>query len=337
MKKIVNILFLLIISIILLTSCMKSLGIISGPDIAKDKKLIVYTSHKEEVYGPIIDEFETRTGIWVQVIDGGTNELLDKIANKNEDVIPDIMFGGGIDSLDSYSDYFEPYRYENSANLKGNFKSKNDKWTAFSELPIVIVYNNKLVYEPEVPKSWRDLLEERWMGKIAFADPNNSASSYTILNTIIQIMGKDDFSTIEKFYNSLGGRVLRGSGDVLNEVASGTRLIGITLEETALKKIAAGGDLSIVYPIEGTSSVPDGAAVILNAPHKENAYIFMDFIMGKEVQRLLVEENYRRTVRNDIEMDYSWMKNEIKLMDFDLNWAINNRDKIMNIWNGLIE
>lgn len=36
---------------------------------------MVYTSHKEEVYWPIIKEFEERTGIWVEVVSGGTNEL----------------------------------------------------------------------------------------------------------------------------------------------------------------------------------------------------------------------------------------------------------------------
>lgn len=40
-------------------------GQAEGYGVSEDKKLIVYTSHKEEVYGPIIREFEERTGIWV--------------------------------------------------------------------------------------------------------------------------------------------------------------------------------------------------------------------------------------------------------------------------------
>lgn len=320
-----------------LISCMKTREQANIPIIDKDKRLIVYTSHKEELYGPIIDEFEARTGIWVQVVSGGTNELLERIADKDESMIADVMFGGGIDSLDSYSEFFEPYRYKNSSNLKGNYKSSEDKWTVFSQLPIVLVYNNKLVYEPEAPRGWTDLMTERWKGKIAFADPNNSGSSYTILNTIMQIRGKEDYTSIETFYNTLGGKILAGSGDVLNEVASGTKLIGITLEETAFKKIVAGGDISIVYPIEGTSAVPDGAAVVLNSNHKENAYLFMEFILGKDVQRLLMEQNYRRSVRSDIDIDYPWMEREINLIDYDLIWAINNRNKIMDVWNELVE
>ena len=37
----------------------------------------MYTSHKQEVYAPIIKEFEERTGIWVEVVPGGTTELLE--------------------------------------------------------------------------------------------------------------------------------------------------------------------------------------------------------------------------------------------------------------------
>ena len=41
-----------------------------APDEAQ--RLTVYTSHKEEVYRPVIEEFERRTGVWVRVVEGGT-------------------------------------------------------------------------------------------------------------------------------------------------------------------------------------------------------------------------------------------------------------------------
>ena len=71
-------LFCAVLCALLLTGCASG-----GPDaeiasLTPDEahRLTVYTSHKEEVYGPIIKEFEERTGIWVQVVTGGTNELL---------------------------------------------------------------------------------------------------------------------------------------------------------------------------------------------------------------------------------------------------------------------
>lgn len=42
-----------------------------GPEkVSEEKRLTVYTSHKQEVYAPIIKEFEERTGIWVEVVPG---------------------------------------------------------------------------------------------------------------------------------------------------------------------------------------------------------------------------------------------------------------------------
>ena len=46
-----------------------------GPEkVSAEKRLTVYTSHKQEVYAPIIKEFEERTGIWVEVVPGGTTD-----------------------------------------------------------------------------------------------------------------------------------------------------------------------------------------------------------------------------------------------------------------------
>ena len=58
--------------------------------IPPENRLIVFTSHKPEVYAPIIKEFELRTGISVEVQAGGTTEMLEKIKN-GEDA--DVMFG----------------------------------------------------------------------------------------------------------------------------------------------------------------------------------------------------------------------------------------------------
>ena len=69
-------------------------------------RLTVYTSHKEEVYQPIIEEFERRTGVWVRVVSGGTTELLERIAAESDAPAADVMFGGGVESLWAYEAYF---------------------------------------------------------------------------------------------------------------------------------------------------------------------------------------------------------------------------------------
>lgn len=56
------------------------------PDYAPEEsqRLILYTSHKKEVWQPIVKEFEARTGVWVTVVEGGSNELLEQLAAKTD-------------------------------------------------------------------------------------------------------------------------------------------------------------------------------------------------------------------------------------------------------------
>ena len=70
-------------------------------EVSEEKRLTVYTSHKQEVYAPIIKEFEERTGIWVEVVPGGTTELLERIREEGEKGSCDVMFGGGVESYES--------------------------------------------------------------------------------------------------------------------------------------------------------------------------------------------------------------------------------------------
>ena len=158
---------------------------VSGFAPGEGERLVIYTSHKEEVYGPIVKEFQQRTGIWVEVVTGGSNELLERIAMEAESGEPvcDLMFGGGVESLAAYEDCFEPCKPEGVEYLRDVGLSADDLWTPFSSLPMVLVYNTRLVPEGEVT-GWADLLDPRWKGRIAFADPTVSGSGYTAALTL---------------------------------------------------------------------------------------------------------------------------------------------------------
>ena len=78
-----------------------------APD--ESERLVLYTSHKKEVWWPIVKEFESRTGIWVEVVQGGTNELLEQLQKEQDAPRADVMFGGGVESLEACRALFEPY------------------------------------------------------------------------------------------------------------------------------------------------------------------------------------------------------------------------------------
>lgn len=325
-KKSLCFILVSIISMTMLTSCKSNL-----PDnvetIDESKKLVIYTAHKDVIYKPIIREFEERTGIWVEVVSGSTNDMLDRIVFDDGQGPADIMFGGGVDSLRSYEEYFEPYRVSCADILDPTYASPSDSYTVFSKLPIVFVYNTKLILPAAAPRTWKQLLDYNLKGKIAFASPSSSGSSYTALLILIQQLKEEGFTEdeiIDAFVSSLDGQLSSGSDTVVSDVASGKKTVGITLAENALKHIDMGEDINMVYPSDGTCAVPDGCAIIKGAPHADNARLFMEFIVSPDVQRLLEDDLYRRSVRQD--MSSSDIPHE---KEYDIAYSLEKREYIL--------
>ena len=171
-----------------------------GPEkVSEEKRLTVYTSHKQEVYAPIIKEFEERTGIWVEVVPGGTTELLERIREEGEKGSCDVMFGGGVESYEVFKDCFVSYESTQSDHIESIYRTEDHVWTPFTELPIVLIYNNKLVDAASAPRGFEDLFDGNWDGKVSFADPGRSGSSCTMLETMIQVLPMRENEVLEQF------------------------------------------------------------------------------------------------------------------------------------------
>jgi iron(III) transport system substrate-binding protein len=297
-----------------------------------EKQLIIYTSHKEEVYLPIIREFENRTGIWVDIHTGGTAELFNQVKEASEEGRCDIMFGGGIESYEARKDLFVPYENSAVSDLDPMYLDPEHCWTPFTELPIVFVFNKKLVSYSEAPRTWADLMDSKWKGQIAFADPNNSGTSYTIISTMEQVLSKDADTVVTELYQQLDGKILESSGQIIPKVSDGSFLVGITLEETARKAIEQGEDVSMLYPEDGTSALPDGCAMVKNAPHSYNAGKFIDFVVSYDTQKYAIENFARRSVRTDLSQSGG---GTLDIITFDIKKSAMEEENVFALWNAL--
>ena len=180
---------------------------------------------------------------------------------------------------------------------------------------------------------WSDLLSHELKGKIAFPDPAVSGSSFTALATMLYALGGDQEEVLRRFAENLDGGQLGSSGDVLSAVADGDALVGVTLEETALKRMAEGMNIAMVYPEDGSSCVPDGSALVKGAPHEDNAKLFLDFTVSSEVQQLLAGRLCRRSVRDDVaSADELTPLDGLPLAEYDLDRAVAEREAILMTW-----
>ena len=348
-RKDILLLFLCIsVFALLLSSCGRrtEVEVLKAP--AEDKRLLIYTSHKEELWKPIVKEFEERTGIWVEVVSGGTNLLLEEIAEKKGEVDADLFFGGGVESLNAFSDYFIPYEAKGIEEVDPQFRSATDVWTPFSALPVVLIYNEKLL-SPEELGSWKDVLAPKYKGKIAMANPAYSASAFTGLLSFEKAVQEETDSTedsdgdkeiLPRIAKQLDGKEYTDSGEVPEAVADGSKLVGITLEETALKYMAKGENIGIVYPKEGTTVVPDAGAILKGAKHLENAQKFLDFSISKDCQDILQKRFHRRAVLTSMAGEGEPSLLEIKRLSYDVSKISAERNRVLTDWSfymGLIE
>lgn len=304
------------------------------------KTVTVYSPHPADPLNAGIKEFQEKTGITVDLVAAGTGELLKRIEAESGNPLCDVFWGGGADSLAAYSKYFDTFKPADLSSIDPQYVSKDNLWTGESPLPMVIMYNKKLVSEADVPKGWADLKSAKLKGKIAYADPAKSGSSYTILCTMLTAFGKDDgkgWDFVKQFVGNLDGKILSSSGDVYKKVSDGEYSVGLTLEKEAIKYVQAGADVGIIYPSEGTSAVPDGIAIVKGGKNKENAEIFVNFVLGKECQTMMSNDFSRRSVRTDTEAPEGLPAiKDIKFVDYDFNWASSEKVNILEKWKEII-
>lgn len=296
-------------------------------------RLTIYTSHPEKIRVPFIREFEDRTGIWVDTVYGGTQEMLNRIGQEAADPQGDVMFGGGVESLSTSESCFTAYKSpERSAITRREFSSPDGLWTGFSALPLVFLYNTKLLAAEAAPRTWAELADAAWFGQIAFCSPAVSGSCYTAVSTAMQLYGE---GWLTGFVRNLNGRVLSQSNQIAGQVAEGASMIGVTVESNAMQAIADGSDLAYLYPTDGTSVVPDGVAVLAGAKHPENAEKFIDFVLGAEAQTYLMEGPGRRPVRDGLPELISPPLSQIPTMDYDVALAAESRVEWLALWQQL--
>ena len=71
-------------------------------------------------------------------------------------------------------EHWQVYKSPEAAFITDSFQCEDNRWTSFSALPLVIMYNTNVVTYRELPVGWNSLLEPRWKGRIAFVDPRRS-------------------------------------------------------------------------------------------------------------------------------------------------------------------
>lgn len=306
MKKVISLLMMLVLATTLLAGCgggdKKASTEKQAP--AQTDKLVIYCPHPLTFINPLVSEFEKQTGIKVEVVAAGAGELLKRVESEKSNPLGDIFWGGSLNTMKPKADLFEKYTSANEDKIQQAFKNTEGSLTRFTDIPSVIMVNTNLVGDIKI-EGYEDLLNPALKGKIAFADPSKSSSSYEHLINMLYAMGKGDpekgWDYVNKLSANLDGKLLSGSSAVYKGVADGEYAVGLTFEEGGAQYVADGAPVKLIYMKEGVISKPDGVYIIKNAKNEVNAKKFIDFITSKEAQTIIVQKLHRRSVRDDVE------------------------------------
>lgn len=186
----------------------------------------------------------------------------------------------------------EPYVSPSAIDIPDIYKDRDGLWAAQVLYFTTVGYNTKLIPAAEAPKTFDDLLDPRWKGKIGWAS-TGTASGVGFVGNVLLTMGETAGREYLKKLSAQQIRTIKGGGaEALQAVADGTIQIGLQIfnHHTRIQK-AKGGEVEWIK-MEPLLAFPNPIGVIKGAPHPNAARLLIDFVLSEEGQTVLRESNH---------------------------------------------
>jgi iron(III) transport system substrate-binding protein len=324
-----------------LAGTVMAVAVLVGCGTRPSNEVVVYSAEKDEIVQAVLAMWgKTAPGITARVQEAGTNEVVQRVRAERQRPLGDVVWGIGAEGMSASPEMFEPYESAQTKAIDPRWLAvaKGAPWQPNNVVPMVIVSNTKLVPQAGALRSWRDLADARWRGKLSYAAPDKSGSAFTQLATMVAVFGDNDagWKMVEQIMRN--AKILQSSGKVIKGVADGEYAVGLTYENIAGLYVRSGAPIKIVYPTEGTAVTPDGNALIRGAPHAAAAKRFLDFLLSKPVQEMLAQKLSLRSVRTDVATPPGLIPiDDIKAAPgFDFVKAAANRKHYLNQWQAIL-
>lgn len=286
------------------------------PAAKKEGKMVWYTSLALPYSTALANLFMNKyKGIEVEVHRTGSQRVLQRAMQevaagiKNFDVIH--TSDGGHFVLLKQKGLLVKYVPKGVESFPEGFKDRDGFHYGMRAGVSAILYNPNIVSEKEAPKTWRDLLDPKWKGKMVTAHPGYSGFIMTHVLALVNQYGWEYFKELAN--NKL--HVVQSANDPVGIVASGERPVSAnSAEYFAYRNMKKGNPIKIVYPKEGVPLVISPTAIAKDAPHPNAAKLFTEFIFSKEAQQMLADKAGLYTGHPEV----TYPKDKPKLKDLKL-------------------
>jgi iron(III) transport system substrate-binding protein len=260
----------------------------SAVSAAAAEKLVVYTSLKESIIGSMKEAFVKKyPDISVDYQSAGAGKLMAKIATERQSgkIMADVIWTSEVPDFFNMraEGILEKYVSPEMPNVINPFNDFDGSFTAVRLGTLGIAYNKRYVKQP--PTQWSDMTKPEFKKAFGIANPALSGTAYMSVQLLVDKFGWDYVENVHKN----GARIGKGSGQVVDDTASGDLLACIGVDYIVNEKIKKGADLALAYPPE-MLVIPSPAAIFKGTPNLDAAKKFVDFLLSEEGQKILAEQ-----------------------------------------------
>ncbi|MSO46231.1 MAG: extracellular solute-binding protein [Acidobacteria bacterium] len=319
------------------TTSVAELATYEGPDrlqkliagAKQEGEITVYTSAQTSDLGPVIEAFEKKYGIKASVWRAGSEAVLNRAlqeARANRFTVDVVETNGPELEALSREQMFQAVKSPHHADLIAPAIRPHGRWVGTRLNVFVQAYNTKLVKKEELPKTWEDLLDPKWKGKLGIEQEDSDW-----LAGIFGELGEERAQKLFKGIVSANGMSVRKGHTLLTQlVASGEVPMALTVYNYKAEQLRREGAPIDWFTIGNAIARPNGVGVARRAPHPHAAVLFYDFELSEEGQQIIAAREFVPTSRK-----IDTPLNKVPMTFVDARVSIDEYDKWRNLYTDL--
>ncbi|WHZ22915.1 MAG: Ferric iron ABC transporter, iron-binding protein [Nitrospira sp.] len=283
----------------------------STPAIAADK-LIVYSGRAERLIKPVLDEFQSKSGVQVELLSSGTTELVNRLQAEGDHTPADVFLTNDAGSLEHARELklLRPMNMrEVERAIPSQFRAPDNSWIGLSGRFWIVVYNTNLV-KPDQITSLLDLAQPQWKNKLAI--PNSGSEYLQAGVSVIKATFGDERTKqfLQGLKSNAGTQVYQKSSQIVEAVAKGQVAVGLVNHYYIYRHLAAQPTAPIAALM--TDQQEGGMGAIMNvagigvtraSKHVENAKLLIEFLVAQAGQKLFADLDKEYPLHPDVKAD----------------------------------